>query len=194
MGPVGMRALISDHLDGRLTPAALAMALSAAILELDARGGRVAGVVRSVVHEAKEAAQGEPASNATRLRILRGLCREALDALPWVDTPPTLERVLERIAGIRGLIETAHRVELVGIAGSVARGEADAFSDVDIVARWIEEPEGLAWFGAVAESERAIADDLGRPVDLIFADDLPPAKRTAVLRHLVPLDEASHVT
>jgi len=82
----------------------------------------------------------------------------------------------------------AHRAELrrLGIGslhvfGSVARGEALADSDVDLLVEF-DRPVGLVHFVSV---KRRLADLLGAPVDLVTLKALRPAHRERVLGEAV---------
>lgn len=72
-------------------------------------------------------------------------------------------------------------VDRIALFGSVARGEADAASDVDLLVRLRpardRPPLGLHWF----ELERILAERLGRKVDL--------ATETSLSRHVRPYIE-----
>ena len=73
-------------------------------------------------------------------------------------------------------------VSRIEIFGSVARGEARADSDIDILVHLRPEnerpPLGLRWF----EIEDELADRLGRPVELVT--------ERALSRHIRPLIES----
>jgi excisionase family DNA binding protein len=88
----------------------------------------------------------------------------------------------------------AHREEIVAIAadnraenvrlfGSVARGDATADSDVDLL---VDTRSGASLFdlGRIA---RRVGDVLGRPVDVVVSSELKPLVREAVLSEAVPL-------
>lgn len=78
----------------------------------------------------------------------------------------------------RGLqvLRTRPDVRLAVLFGSVARGQADAESDVDVLVRirggWREE----------AEAALALEEALGRPVQLVTVDQAPPLLLADVLR------------
>jgi len=70
-----------------------------------------------------------------------------------------------------------------GVFGSVARGEATATSDVDILV----EIDYTTGFGTMdlMEVEERLADMLGRRVDLISAGGLKPGKHDTIRRDAV---------
>lgn len=71
----------------------------------------------------------------------------------------------------------------VRIFGSVARGEADKESDVDLLVSF--DPEtGLLQQAALIRELRAL---LGRPVDVVDDDGLRPRMRDRVLNEATPL-------
>ncbi len=74
-------------------------------------------------------------------------------------------------------------VELVGVVGSVARGDARADSDVDIIVRH----SGAASLFALMRFEARLKADLGRPVDLVFSEGLKPERRMHIERDLALL-------
>jgi predicted nucleotidyltransferase len=80
-----------------------------------------------------------------------------------------LERSLE-------VLRTRPRVRMAVLFGSVARGDADAASDVDVLVRieggWREQ----------AEAALALERALGRPVQLVALDQAPPLLLADVMR------------
>lgn len=88
----------------------------------------------------------------------------------------------------------AHREELLAIArrrgaanvrvlGSMARGDADDDSDVDLLVTLTPGASGLALGGLLMDAQ----DLLGRRVDVVTEDGLHPALRERVLADAVPL-------
>jgi len=55
----------------------------------------------------------------------------------------------------------------VRVFGSVARGEADALSDVDILVDIRGDVGGFSYFGRLADLRRALAEAIGREVDVV---------------------------
>jgi predicted nucleotidyltransferase len=98
--------------------------------------------------------------------------------------PDERERVLQLLR--------AHEPELRGrglvrlaLFGSTARGDRGAASDVDLLI----EVDPARRFGlfAFVDLKGDLADLLGRPVDLAFADAMRPRLRDAVLRDAVEI-------
>lgn len=83
------------------------------------------------------------------------------------------------------LLETAerHGVRLLGVFGSVARGEETGASDVDLL---VSVPRGMGLIG-LGRVERELSDLLSSRVDLVPADSLKPGVRRSVLADLVVL-------
>jgi len=83
------------------------------------------------------------------------------------------------------LLETARRYGVYDLTlfGSVARGQDDPESDVDLVAS-IPATIGLV---TLAQLERELSEILARPVDLVPADGLRPQVQDAVIREGIPL-------
>lgn len=80
-------------------------------------------------------------------------------------------------------VASRHGVRVLGVFGSVARGEDSADSDVDLL---VELPTGMGLF-AVARVQNELAGLLGSPVDLIPQSGLKAGVRPAVEADLVPL-------
>ena len=76
-----------------------------------------------------------------------------------------------------------HGVRVLGVFGSVARGEDRPDSDIDLL---VELPAGMGLF-AVARVQNELEQLLGAPVDLIPKSGLKPGVRPAVEGDLVPL-------
>ena len=74
-------------------------------------------------------------------------------------------------------------IRSLGIFGSVARGDAAADSDVDVLVEF-ERPVGLSAFLALEDTLRAA---VGRPVDLVSRAALKPHIGRHALRDLVAL-------
>jgi hypothetical protein len=67
---------------------------------------------------------------------------------------------------------------MLGVFGSVARGEATAQSDVDLLVKFSKGKSLLA----VVSLERQMSEALGRRVDLLTEGDLSPYLRSRILR------------
>jgi hypothetical protein len=74
-----------------------------------------------------------------------------------------------------------YRVEAVFVFGSVARNEASANSDVDLLVDF-ERPPSLF---ELARLRRALSGALGRPVDLVTRAALKPRLRDRILPEAV---------
>lgn len=89
------------------------------------------------------------------------------------------ERVLEAIRAHAGELEVLG-VSALYLFGSVARDEADASSDIDLLVE-LSRPMGLAFFDIQFALERW----LGRPVDLVTPDALHHRLRERILAEAV---------
>ena len=83
-------------------------------------------------------------------------------------------------------VARAHGASNVRIFGSVARGEDDADSDVDVLIDMVAEPMGFAYFGRLEDLRCALSDLLGRRVDVQDSGALRQM-RDRVLGEAVPL-------
>jgi hypothetical protein len=93
---------------------------------------------------------------------------------------------LETVRGKRGrLLDLAarHGARNVRVFGSVARGEAGAASDLDLLVD-LEPGRSLIDLGALLA---ALEAELGTPVDVVTEAGLRPALRERVLRDAVPV-------
>ena len=77
-------------------------------------------------------------------------------------------------------------VSMLGIFGSVARGEATAQSDVDLLVEFSKRQSLLS----VISLERQLSGALGRKVDLLTEAALSPYLRSRILRDLRVIYEA----
>ena len=83
---------------------------------------------------------------------------------------------------IKTLVEICktNDVTMVGVFGSMARGEANKDSDIDLLVR-LTRPKSLLSLVAL---ERKLADALGRKVDLLTENALSPYLRDRILGEL----------
>lgn len=102
-----------------------------------------------------------------------------------VTNHPTLEELRARREEILR-IATKHGATNVRIFGSVARGEADAASDVDILVDIVQDVPGFAYFGILEDLRRAFTSRLGYNVHVIDSAGLS-RMRDWVSREAVPL-------
>lgn len=92
-----------------------------------------------------------------------------------------LDTVLETIRARREDIEARYGIRLLGVVGSVARGEERPDSDVDIFA----EKAGRPTLFTLVDAQFALERDIGRPVDLVLREELRPAALELMTRHFV---------
>lgn len=71
-------------------------------------------------------------------------------------------------------------VSMVGIFGSMARGEANKNSDIDLIVRFSKRKSLLA----MVRLERELAETLGRKVDLLTEASISPYMRERVLQEM----------
>ena len=92
----------------------------------------------------------------------------------------TPDDIIRRLAEGRHVWEPFH-VAALYVFGPVARGDARAESDIDVLVD-LTEPISLFEF---ARLRRALAEHLGREVDLVTRAALRPETRDAILREAV---------
>jgi uncharacterized protein len=74
-----------------------------------------------------------------------------------------------------------HDVSMIGIFGSMARGESKKQSDIDLIVRFSKRKSLLA----VVRLERELSQALGRKVDLLTEGALSPYLRERILKEQV---------
>lgn len=92
-----------------------------------------------------------------------------------------LESVLDTIRARRDEIEACYGIRLLGVVGSVARGEERPDSDVDIT---YEVPGSTTLF-RIAAAMNELEDELGRAVDLVDTSAMRERARVYLERDLV---------
>ncbi len=97
---------------------------------------------------------------------------------------PTLEGLRARREEILRVAEALGATN-VRVFGSVARGEADSRSDVDVLVDVVA-ADGFAYFGRIEDLRRALTGLLGRDVHVVDSAGLR-RMRERVLREAVPL-------
>jgi predicted nucleotidyltransferase len=93
--------------------------------------------------------------------------------------------VLAALRSQRVHIERSYGLRMVGIVGSVARGDARSDSDIDVMVDVVSIP--TLFQVAAAEEELSRAIGTGMPVEFVFREDLRPGFRAAIERDFVPL-------
>lgn len=144
-------------------------------------------VAQSVI-SAYESGRREP-SLKTLARLVEATGHDlVLDVVPAIDQKLGLpdSQLGRRLRQRRkAIIEAAERrrAHNVRVFGSVARGEATATSDVDLL---VDLENGVGLLDLIG-LEREIAELLGVDVDVVPADTLKPRMRARVLAEAVPL-------
>lgn len=189
MGPLALRALLGAHVSGKMGRAEFRRGVSEAVSRLSAQSGRAVALVRALAFEldSQPSAQGP-----TEDKVVTGLIHELLDALPLSDDIPQRDDVLAVLQHGRGRIARDMGLDLLGLAGSIARSTASAFSDVDVAARWVRRPGGWDQFAVIEACRHEIAALLRRPVDLIVVDELKAHLRDSFLRDMIALPDTAH--
>lgn len=147
---------------------------------------RRAGVTQSVV-SVYESGRRQPsvatlaalvAATGYELDLSIGKPRQGVQRL----TGPVGRRLRRRRSQVLELAQR-HGVRVLGVFGSVARGEDRPDSDIDLL---VELPEGMGLF-AVARVQNELEELLGSPVDLIPESGLKAGVRPSVEADLVRL-------
>jgi len=92
-----------------------------------------------------------------------------------------LPRLVEVIRQHRDEIRMKFKAEVIGLFGSVARGEGGSGSDVDILVRF---DEGASLFELVALGD-FLEEKLGCKVDIVSDRAVKPELRESIMRDLV---------
>lgn len=92
-----------------------------------------------------------------------------------------LDTVLETIRARRDEIEARYGIRLLGVVGSVARGEERENSDVDVIIDIVGQPSLFSLSDVMFELGTA----LGRRVDLVDRETMRPSARAYLERDLV---------
>ena len=71
-------------------------------------------------------------------------------------------------------------VSMIGVFGSMARGEAQKKSDIDLIVRFSKRKSLLS----MVRLERELSEALGRKVDLLTEAAISPYMRESVLKEL----------
>lgn len=93
------------------------------------------------------------------------------------------DEIIARLRALAAPLRERWGIRIIGVFGSVARGDARADSDVDLLVTY-DRPLGLELADAAAEIEAA----LGRPVDLASQKWLRPRLRVAIDEELVRVE------
>lgn len=83
-------------------------------------------------------------------------------------------------------IAAAYGADNVRVFGSVARGDVNAESDVDLLVDITTDAKGFAYFGLLEDLRRALVAALGHEVDVVDSAGLSRL-RERILREAVPL-------
>jgi uncharacterized protein len=169
------RALLATRLAAGLTQAELAARI---------------GTTQSAVARWESGSVSPTVETLSRLADVLGLRfeiapRVGLTAHPVKRRGLTLEDLLARREEILRIAAT-HGARNVRVFGSVARGEADATSDVDLLVDLATEADGFAYFGLLEDLRRRLADVLGHDVDVLDSAGLR-GMRERVLGEAIPL-------
>lgn len=95
------------------------------------------------------------------------------------------DTVLAALRAKRAEIERRYGVRVIGVVGSVARGQATDESDIDVMAEITGRPTLFSLSRAERDLEEAVG--LGMPVELVFGENMRPSGRKLIERDLVPL-------
>ena len=149
-----------------------------AIVRALARGARRG--VRSLSFPAAFGVWLRPSQRAARAdRVRNGGMR---DGVPW-RIGETMHPLIENHRTAILALAAHHGVRNVRVFGSMARGDADDASDVDLLVSLPADKTGLALGGLLMD----LRDLLKRRVEVVTESGLHPALRNRVLREAQPL-------
>lgn len=168
-----------------MAPAALIRAARLRARLSQAELARRSGVPQSVI-SAYETGRRRPSLHALERLVTASGGRLVLDVsydppgeLPDTDLARRLRRHRERLLDVAG----RYGVTDVRVFGSVARGDSDEHSDVDLL---VDVPPATSLFALVA-LERELSEVLGAPVDVVPTEGLKERVRVAAEREAVRL-------
>jgi predicted nucleotidyltransferase len=95
------------------------------------------------------------------------------------------EHVLAKLREQREHIEREYGLRMIGIVGSVARGEATDESDIDVIVDITGRPTLFSLSRAERELEEAVG--VGLPVELVLREGMRSSGRELIERDLVPI-------
>ncbi|MEI8130054.1 MAG: nucleotidyltransferase family protein [bacterium] len=93
-----------------------------------------------------------------------------------------LETIKDTITRDKAYLAETYGVKEIGIFGSVARGEATATSDIDMIVGF-SKPIGLEFMSLAVYLEKI----LGRKVDLMTRKSIRPAFQKYILPTIIPI-------
>ena len=91
------------------------------------------------------------------------------------------QEVMARLKSLKGELATRYDVREIGIFGSVARGENDPGSDIDLLVEFGSHADLLTFIGLWQYLE----DSFGMKIDLVSKGGLRHEMRDAVMRDVV---------
>ena len=83
-------------------------------------------------------------------------------------------------------IAAVHGATNIRVFGSVARGDAQSDSDIDLLVDIVADAKGFAYFGLIEDLQLALTEALGSDVDIVDSAALR-RMREWVLEEVVPL-------
>ena len=95
----------------------------------------------------------------------------------------TRDIILERLEELRPILAEEYGVNVFGLVGSYARGDAADKSDIDIT--YARSKEAIVTLLDISAATRHISDVLDISVDLIDWDAVKPHYKTSMTRDLV---------
>jgi predicted nucleotidyltransferase len=95
------------------------------------------------------------------------------------------EHVLAKLREQREHIEQEYGLRMIGVVGSVARGDATEESDIDVWVDMLRTPTLFQIAGA--ESEMSDALGTGHRVEFVLRENLRPALRERMARELIQI-------
>lgn len=93
----------------------------------------------------------------------------------------TRQEIMARLSSLKGEIATRYDVREIGIFGSVARGDDDPKSDIDLLVEFGPDADLITFIGLW----QFLEDTFGTKVDLVSKGGLRSEMRDAVMKDLV---------
>lgn len=91
------------------------------------------------------------------------------------------DEILKTLKALKGVMKSSYKATLIGVFGSLARGEESETSDIDVLVEFDKNADLFDFVGLSLFLE----ERFGRSVDVVPKEDIRKEIRSAVLKDLV---------